>query len=574
MGETRVDLLHLLEDLRDAYTGGVEDTILVEVVANCLDSKATLIRLATDPTAATLTILDDGEGMSRRELRRFHDIAASSKSRGAGIGFAGVGIKLGLLVAEHVVTETRRGKTHIATQWHLASRHRAPWRWLPPEGRVEGRGTAVSLKLQNPLSPLLDAGFLEATIRRHYLPLFDAAFDAVLLAQYPHGIRVEVNGTPLRKTGRDAADVAPIEVRLLRKRRPSAVGYVARGPAGVADLPRGIAISTLGKVIKDGWDWLGVTPRNPDMVAGVIEAPALAECLTLNKADFIRTGPRGATYLAYRKAVQEPVSRQLAAWGDARDPREAARERAARPVERDLERVLTDLADEFPLLTTLIERRADGQRRLPVGIPPSSPARALAATLVHTGADAGPPVGTSAIAATPAHAAESDALAPTSTHDSESGAARESTPDASAAPAATADAAAAHAPSDAGESSREPIPVPALAARGPRRPGRLGLSIQFAERPDDLELARLVESIVWVNTAHPAYRRAAASRSEGYHVALATALAVAPLAVETAHEHAFVTAFLARWGETLSMRAPRSRGRLRAMPGGEGRRAR
>lgn len=41
MGETRVDLLHLLEDLRDAYPGAAEETILVEIAANSLDSGAT-----------------------------------------------------------------------------------------------------------------------------------------------------------------------------------------------------------------------------------------------------------------------------------------------------------------------------------------------------------------------------------------------------------------------------------------------------------------------------------------------------------------------------------------------------
>ena len=64
---------------------------------------------------------------------------------------------------------------------------------------------------------------------------------------------------------------------------------------------------------------------------------------------------------------------------------------------------------------------------------------------------------------------------------------------------------------------------------------------------------------MWVNEAHPAYRRAAASRSEGYHVALAVALALAPLAVEPAEEHGFVTAFLARWGEALERRQGRRR---------------
>ena len=83
---------------------------------------------------------------------------------------------------------------------------------------------------------------------------------------------------------------------------------------------------------------------------------------------------------------------------------------------------------------------------------------------------------------------------------------------------------------------------------------RYGLSIQFEARPDDAELGRLVESTVWVNEAHPAYRRAVASRSEGYHVALAVALALAPLAVEPAKEHAFITAFLSRWGAAIERR--------------------
>src|SRR4029078_8865211 len=107
MGETRVDLLHLLEDLRDAYPGALEETILTEVMANALDSGASLISFEADLAAHTMTVIDNGSGMQRRELARFHDIAASTKARGEGIGFAGVGIKLGLLICEEVLTETR-----------------------------------------------------------------------------------------------------------------------------------------------------------------------------------------------------------------------------------------------------------------------------------------------------------------------------------------------------------------------------------------------------------------------------------------------------------------------------------
>jgi hypothetical protein len=72
--------------------------------------------------------------------------------------------------------------------------------------------------------------------------------------------------------------------------------------------------------------------------------------------------------------------------------------------------------------------------------------------------------------------------------------------------------------------------------------------VQFASWPEDRELGRLVDSTVWINEAHPAYVRAARSRAMGYHTALAVALALAPLAVDRAHEHEFVTEFLVQWG--------------------------
>lgn len=521
MGETRVDLLHLLEDLRDAYPGALEETILTEIVANSLDSGATRVTIATDPTRATLTVVDDGSGMARRELARYHDIAATTKARGEGIGFAGVGIKLGLLASEGVLTETRRGKTHVATTWHLTSRQRAPWRWIPPSGLVDRHGTAVRLTLRNPLSPLLDGGFLAACVERHFRPLFDTAFDECLAAHYPEGLRFAVNGSELER-GRPTPDRAPLAIRLGRRRKPAAIGYLVRASGPLPEAERGVAISTLGKIIKRGWDWLGLSPAAPDQVAGLIEVPGLAACLTLNKADFIRAGARGATYLAYRKAIQEAVSAQLAAWGEVRDRTEEARRRA-RPVERDLQRVLVDLAAEFPLLAALVERQTGGQTRLPTG-------RAGEQLEVISGA-------------------------PPAARPPEGAAPGEPGTEASREPAVSA---------EPRPSPPEPAPAGSAAPgqRGPGRPGRYGLTIQFEHRPDDPALGRLVESTVWVNEAHPAYRRAVASRSEGYHIALSVGMALAPLAVEAQHAQAFLTTFLARWGEALD-RAETGRRRRR-----------
>jgi hypothetical protein len=517
MGETRVDLLHLLEDLRDAYPGSLEETILTEIMANALDSDASVISFTSDPAQCALTALDNGSGMQRRELARFHDIAASTKVRGQGIGFAGVGIKLGLLICEEVLTETRRGKNHVATSWHMASRHRAPWKWTPPPGSVTERGTAVHLKLRNPLSPLLDPGFLEETLRRHFQPLLDPAFDEFLAAHYPKGIAVDVNGSRLARQRSNAPLQAPLEVRLMRKRKPSALGYLVRQDHALPEDQRGLAISTYGKVIRRGWDWLGMTPAAPERISGLIEVPALAACLTLNKGDFIRTGTRGATYLAFRKAIQQAVARQLAEWGDAPAASDQAPPREVRPLQRDLAHLLEDLADDFPLLASLVERRAGGQKRLPLAARGSNgEARSFVAASVT------------------AMAEQEENVARQTSANGENGGAQNSV---------------VQEPASEFVKHESAIQLPGKPAA--RRPAHYDLDIQFEDRADDPKLGRLVESTVWVNRAHPAYCRALASRSIGYHIALAVAMALAPLAVEPHKESEFLLTFLMRWGEAI-----------------------
>jgi hypothetical protein len=535
VGETRVDLQHLLEDLRDAYTGSLEETILTEVIANGLDSGATRIHLTSNSADATLTIIDDGRGMQRRELARYHDIAASTKQRGEGIGFAGVGIKLGLLVSKEVITETRRGATHVATRWHLASRHRAPWKWIPPPGLTATRGTAVRLVLANQLSPLLDHGFVEETVRRHFAPLLDPAFTDVLRRHYSNGVRFEVDGRELAASSGQGSERVPLAIRLGRRRTPSSLGYIERNGFVVAD-GEGIAISTFGKVIKRGWDWLGLTPAGHARITGLIEAPDLAACLTLSKNDFIRTGSRGATYLAYRKAIQEVVSRQLAEWGDRREGE--PRPRMAR-LERDLERVLEDLADDFPLLRSLVDRRPGGQKRLPM---PGRgrervPAPLFASVPVgHDATEAGPRPSTGGLAKPPdksgTEAPEPSHLSPTSLPPAENEPGQDQ-------PFVR----------EEGHAHASVLSTTGLeTVAGRRRAARYGLLVQFESRAGDPELGRLVDSTIWINDAHPAYARAVASRSLGYHTALAVALALAPLAVEPSQEHSFLTQFLSQWG--------------------------
>jgi Histidine kinase-, DNA gyrase B-, and HSP90-like ATPase len=518
MGETRVNLVHLLEDLRDAYPGSVEETIVTEMVANALDSGARRIAISTDAVAGTITVTDDGKGMSRPAMTRYHDLASTGKRRGRTIGFAGVGIKLGLLISDDVVTESRNKRTHLATSWRLTSKNRAPWRWIEPQGILDGTdgsgaatGTGVRLYLTNALSPLIDRGFIEGVVLEHFRPLLDPHFDEILAPIYPEGVRFVVNGREISRMEPEPGR-RPIRIRVGRRRKPSGVGYVLHGP-DVEGKEHGIEISTLGKIIKRGWEWLGLAPGEGGSARGLIEVPALAEALTLNKADFIRTGQKGATFLAYRKAIQEPIAELLSEWGDAPRPAGSRRPRT-RSLERDLRSVLSDLSEEFPLIATLVERRLGGQRRLALGDPHLPGKEAVA------GLSADTPAATPSVGATPPCTDE---------------------PSGDEATAAE------------GSDERPDVPGPATASvpggKKIKRPGSYGLAIRFERRPNDPALGRLVESTVWVNEAHPAHRRSLASRSEGYHIALTVALTLAPLAVEAAQVEGFVTAFLALWGE-------------------------
>jgi hypothetical protein len=182
--------------------------------------------------------------------------------------------------------------------------------------------------------------------------------------------------------------------------------------------------------------------------------------------------------------------------------------------------VLADLTDAYPILSTLVERSPGGQRKLPFG---------------HVDGGTATPL---PLAPTTASQGGVDISGSSSQEPDSSAEAGLTGPEPSGPPPA---------PSEAPElphvASVEPF-----GPRGPRRPARLGLTVGFESRPDDPELGVLRESTVWINSAHPAYARAAASRSEGYHVALTAAMTLARLAVEPHEAHAFVTAFLSAWG--------------------------
>jgi len=510
MGETRVNLKHLLEDIRDSYPFPQEEAIITEFIANALDSGASQIRFLTDPKRRIMSVVDNGRGMKDRDLEEYHDIAATTKIRGKGIGFAGVGVKLSLLVAEEVITETKRSSFYKATRWKLESAQRAPWEYIEPNGLVSSsNGTAVSIILRDNDSYLLSPEFIERVIQTHFYPILDEDFmDKILKYVYEKGVAFFVNERRIEiPETEEAIQSTPFLVKLGRRHKPVGIGFLSKSKQELPEEQRGVAVSTYGKVIKRGWDWIGVAPRNPMRLTGIVEVPQLSEILTTNKADFLKDTTSLQKYYRYRKAIQEVIEPILHEFGEISVPRERP-ERDLRPLEREIEQVLGSMLDDFPELSPLLGRRRRGE---PVrGIIPDSEA---------------PPIGTivegvEVMTGTRGGGGEGSGVEATE----------------------------GEIPGERINPSDEPS-EPGREHEGRRR--RPGLMIGFEDSPEREELGWLMENTVWINKGHPAYQRAMDSEAENYHIVLSVSLVLSSYLEGEKSPQMFINRFLSSWGSGL-----------------------
>jgi hypothetical protein len=508
MHQTRVNLRHLLEDLRDAYPCPIHEAVITELVANSLDSGAANIAIRVDYDPPRLSFTDDGAGMSRRELMRYHDIAATSKQRGQGIGFAGVGAKLSLLLTREVLTETRRAAFRGASRWWLETDTVAPWREEEPSGLVTASsGTGVCLILDALDSPLLDGDEIRRILLEHYEPLFDPDLSRFLFLYYPGGVRFEVNGKPLTAPTNGEQERAQCEIPGTR-RRPLGAIRIEVSPEPLAEDRQGLAISVLGKVVKRGWEWIGLAPEHPELVSGVVELPSLVEILTTNKADFLRDAASLQRFYKTRKQVQEALGSLLADLGEL--PGRRPRARDLRSVEREMGRVLDRLLEGFPELEPLLERTRAWER--------------VAALVANGGDVAGSEIG----ALRGQRQLELPGLVEEPGAEAESG-------------------------SESAGGARELEDDPEGAARGRQdsvRRRRPGLHLAWVDDADRAaEMSWLEGSTLAINRAHPAFARARGPAAERLYLVLAVASALAH-ELEPDHDRLrFVSEFLARWGE-------------------------
>ena len=341
---SKVNFRKLVHDLADMYQDHTFDVVLTELVANALDAGAGEIAISWDERRRVLVAADDGAGMDADAFEQYHDFAAELKTRGDGIGFAGVGAKISFNIADRVITETRRNGVGFASDWQWDDDGGLSWHNIPAN-RLNADGTRVEVHFGNHDGlPDVDRGYLVAALKRHYLPLFANEFIKAYgaIGLYANRPRFTVNAVP------EAAEKLSNMVSLTEKSDLKfkggwgAIGISERDcPAG--NDAYGVLLCTHGKVIKS--ELFG---QSSGMLGaklfGIVEIPGLIHYLTTNKSD-LKGGPgaRGKGLNELLAPVREELKKFLTRHGVA--VAEPQRNRMTERLERELSKMVKQLPE-------------------------------------------------------------------------------------------------------------------------------------------------------------------------------------------------------------------------------------
>lgn len=354
--ESSVNFQNLIRDLAEMYPYDVSVVVLVELVANSLDARATHIAIDFDSKNRVLTVTDNGKGMSESDFDEYHDFAAGLKVRGTSIGFAGVGAKVSFNIADRVVTETRSDSFAGGSTWHLQTK-RLLWENIDsPHLSENGTMVQVYFRPKERLSYSAPDDIV-TLLRRHYLPLMDSKFLDMYssLGYYSKELRFVINGRTIAPS-KTVTDLSLDNVREISPSRAGKrYGYGVFGLAAkeypVAPDVCGVLLCTYGKVVKA--DLFGQFPGNlGPRVFGVVEVPGFVNFLTTSKTDFVRKGMPGEFEKIYGP-VREHFKAWLAELGVETTQSSDARQDALK-----LERELKKLLDDLPELTRFFGFRA------------------------------------------------------------------------------------------------------------------------------------------------------------------------------------------------------------------------
>ena len=370
---SRVNFKKLVSDLADMYPDHPFDVVIAELVANSLDAKAESIALSWDDNLKVLVVEDNGNGMDAAQFEEYHDFAAELKTRGSGIGFAGVGAKISFNIADRVITETRHNSTSSASDWRWYDDGSLRWKAIP-SNRLLHDGTRVEVHFRHDEVPSdMNREYLVGVLKRHYLPLliteFGRSYSAIAL--YQPCPQFSVNGSPVRQQRLSDMMALSSHDDFKVQTNGRSVGWgsigVTKGHFPGDGRSYGVLLCTRGKVIKS--ELFGQsTGALETRLFGIVEIPDLVEYLTTNKCD-LKGGPgqsKGLNRLL--DPVRDELKRFLATQGV------AVVEQSRNQLSAKLERELTKMVRRLPELQDFdgLLRRSRALRKSDDGNIPTS----------------------------------------------------------------------------------------------------------------------------------------------------------------------------------------------------------
>lgn len=358
---SNVNFRNLIQDLADMYSFSIPEVVITELIANSLDAGATRIDISYSCFDRLLVVEDNGSGMSKKQFDEYHDFAAGLKSRGTGIGFAGLGSKISFNTASRVGTETHSSSFKGGSNWYLKSEKELVWENVSKLTSLRHKGTRVEVWFNDNADISFDkTEELELLLLRHYLPLFDGQFLKVYdtLKFYSDKLRFTVNGKTIKpfdlKERFGLENIKPFFLEIKGKRYGYGIFGLSTEEFPLGDDIAGVGFSVYGKLIQ--FDLFNqfpgvITPR----IFGVVEVPPFIDFLNTPKSGFIRRKATAGTFRKYYEPIRQEFKNWLVEIGI--KPVEAINTEEAVKLEQEIKKIINDLPELYQFFGLSIQKK-------------------------------------------------------------------------------------------------------------------------------------------------------------------------------------------------------------------------
>jgi len=276
----RIDLQAIIKNFIEAYPYDPFEIMVIESVANSLDANASRILLTLDNRQGELyySISDNGKGMTKEEFEaNYHALAISSKTKGEGIGFAGIGAKLYLVFlpsGKSIFTETRKIGSSLASYLTLVNGE-PRWTYTSPS-KLAQDGTYYELVI-NPehMSDASEKTLIEI-IQRHY--------NSILLGLSSRKCEIFVNGKRVEAWRPEALKEYEFEAKIGNSTYRGILWHAKKD----AKRAPGFEISVFGKTIQSEWFGLDYSIKSQvrSRICGHMVSDPLTALLNTTKTAF------------------------------------------------------------------------------------------------------------------------------------------------------------------------------------------------------------------------------------------------------------------------------------------------